>query len=190
NQPVARVARIRRPATLVDVGDRAERIGMCPVPFVEAHQASLPARPGRALRSGVGGGARGQQRRGDVELADDWGELLRTEAPNYARVALTNIRRELPAGGYPSMTAPGDLPFRPKARTPAFYGSYDWHSCVEMHWLLLRLLRIAQDVIPAKEIRSTMNAHFRPVALAAETEFITSRSGLGERPYGWGWALA
>jgi hypothetical protein len=88
------------------------------------------------------------------------------------------------------MTAPGDFPFRPKARTPVFYGSYDWHSCVEMHWLLLRLLRIAEGVIPAQEIRSVLNAHFRPVALAAEKEFITSRNGLGERPYGWGWALA
>src|SRR5215467_6208363 len=88
------------------------------------------------------------------------------------------------------MTAPGDFPFRPKARTPAFYGSYDWHSCVEMHWLLLRLLRIAEDVVPAKQIRSALNAHFRPVALTAEKEFIASRNGLGERPYGWGWALA
>jgi hypothetical protein len=105
-------------------------------------------------------------------------------------VALTNIRREFPSGVYHNMTAPGDFPFRPKARTPAFYGSYDWHSCVEMHWLLLRLLRIAEDVIPAKQIRSVLNAHFRPVALAAEKEFIASRNGLGERPYGWGWALA
>ena len=125
-----------------------------------------------------------------MELADDWGELLRAEAPNYARVALTNIRREFPSGVYHNMTAPGDFPFRPKARTPAFYGSYDWHSCVEMHWLLLRLLRIAEDVIPVKQIRSVLNAHFRPVALAAEKEFIASRNGLGERPYGWGWALA
>lgn len=125
-----------------------------------------------------------------MELADDWGELLRAEAPNYAKVALANIRREFPSGVYHNMTAPGDFPFRPKARTPAFYGSYDWHSCVEMHWLLLRLLRIAEDVIPAKQIRSVLNAHFRPVALAAEKEFIASRNGLSERPYGWGWALA
>ena len=125
-----------------------------------------------------------------MELADDWGELLHAEAANYARVALANIRREFPSGVYHNMTAPGDFPFRPKARTPAFYGSYDWHSCVEMHWLLLRLLRIAADVVPVKEIRSALNAHFRPVALAAETEFIASRNGLGERPYGWGWALA
>jgi Protein of unknown function (DUF2891) len=125
-----------------------------------------------------------------VELADDWGELLRGEAEGYAQLALTNIRREFPSGVYHDMTAPGDFPFRPKARTPAFYGSYDWHSCVEMHWLLLRLLRVAEDVIPAKEIRSALNAHFRPMALAAEVEFITSRDGLWERPYGWAWALA
>ena len=29
----------------------------------------------------------------------------------------------------------------PRALHPAFYGSYDWHSCVHMHWLLARLLR-------------------------------------------------
>jgi hypothetical protein len=45
-------------------------------------------------------------------------------------------------------------------------------------------------VIPAKEIRLVLNAHFRPMALAAEVEFVTSRDGLGERPYGWAWALA
>ena len=125
-----------------------------------------------------------------MELADDWSELLRAEAADYARVALTNIKREFPSGVYHDMTAPGDFPFRPKARTPAFYGSYDWHSCVEMHWLLLRLMRVAEDVIPATETRSVLNAHFRPMALAAEVEFITSRDGLRERPYGWAWALA
>ena len=125
-----------------------------------------------------------------MDLADDWGELLRAEAADYAQVALTNIRREFPSGVYHDMTAPGDFPFRPKARTPAFYGSYDWHSCVEMHWLLLRLLRVAEDVVPAKEVRSALNAHFRPMALAAEVEFVTSRDGLGARPYGWAWALA
>jgi hypothetical protein len=116
--------------------------------------------------------------------------MLRAEAGSYARVALNNIKREFPAIMIHTMHRQGDFPYRPRARTPVFYGSYDWHSCVEMHWLLLRLLRIAADVIPAKEIRSALNAHFRPVALAAEAEFVSSRDGLGERPYGWGWALA
>lgn len=125
-----------------------------------------------------------------MDLADDWGELLRAEADGYARLALANIRREFPSGVYHTMTAPGDYPFRPRARTPAFYGSYDWHSCVEMHWLLLRLLRVAAGVVPVKEIRSALNGHLRPVALAAEMEFVNSRDGLGERPYGWAWTLA
>jgi len=125
-----------------------------------------------------------------VELADEWAQLLRAEAFGYARVALTNIKREFPSGVYHSMVKPGDFPFRPRARTPAFYGSYDWHSSVEMHWVLLRLLRLTSDLVPGKEIRAALNAHFSPVALAAEAEFIASRNGLWERPYGWGWALA
>jgi len=125
-----------------------------------------------------------------VGLMDDWTRLLQDEAGSYARVALANIRREFPSGVYHTMNAPGDFPYRPRARTPVFYGSFDWHSCVEMHWLLVRLLRVAPDAVPAAEIRTALGSHFERVALAAEEQFITSRDGLGERPYGWGWALA
>jgi Protein of unknown function (DUF2891) len=123
-------------------------------------------------------------------LTDDWTALLRAEAGSYARVALANIKREFPSGVYHTMKAPGDFPYRPRARTPAFYGSYDWHSSVEMHWLLVRLLRVTPDEVPAEEIRSVLGAHFERVALAAEEEFISGPDGRSERPYGWGWALA
>jgi hypothetical protein len=124
-----------------------------------------------------------------VGLTEDWGLLLRDEAAAYARVALTNIRREFPSAVWHTMKAPGDFPFRPKVRTPVFYGSFDWHSCVEMHWLLVRLLRVDADAVPAKEIRSVLGGHFARIALAAEAAFVVSPDGLGERPYGWGWAL-
>jgi hypothetical protein len=123
-------------------------------------------------------------------LTDDWARVLRDEAGSYARLALANIRREFPAGVYHTMKAPGDFPFRPRARTPVFYGSFDWHSCVEMHWLLVRLLRVAADAVPAEEITTALSGHFERVALAAEESFIGSPDGLAERPYGWGWALA
>ena len=123
-------------------------------------------------------------------LMDDWTQVLHDEAASYARVALANIRREFPSGVYHTMKAPGDFPFRPRARTPVFYGSFDWHSCVEMHWLLVRLLRVAADAVPADEIRAALGPHFGAVALAAEEQFIVSADGLRERPYGWGWALA
>jgi hypothetical protein len=120
---------------------------------------------------------------------DGWTQVLRDEAASYARVALTNIKREFPSGAYHTMKAPGDFPFRPRALTPVFYGSYDWHSCVEMHWLLVRLLRVAPRAVPADEIRAALSAHFESVALAAEEDFIVSPDGRQERPYGWGWAL-
>ena len=125
-----------------------------------------------------------------MELMDDWARVLRDQAAAYAQLALANIRREFPSGVYHTMKAPGDFPYRPRARTPVFYGSFDWHSCVEMHWLLVRLLRVAPDAVPANEIRAALGAHFERLALAAEEEFIAGPDGLRERPYGWSWALA
>jgi hypothetical protein len=121
---------------------------------------------------------------------DDWGQMLRAEAGAYARVALTNIKREFPGIMIHTMHRQGDFPYRPRARTPVFYGSYDWHSCVEMHWLLVRLLKTVPDAVPAVEIRNTLGSQFERVALAAEEEFIVSPDGVQERPYGWAWALA
>ena len=120
---------------------------------------------------------------------DEWVQILRSEASSYARAALTGIKREFPSGIYHTMKAPGDFPYRPRARTPAFYGSFDWHSAVQMHWALVRLLRLVPDAVPADEIRAAVGPHFERVVLAAEEDFITGPDGRRERPYGWGWAL-
>ena len=122
-------------------------------------------------------------------LMDDWTRVLQDQADSYARVALTNIKREFPSGVHHTMRAPGDFPFRPRARTPVFYGSFDWHSCVEMHWMLVRLLRVAPGAVPAAEIKAALSSHFERTALAVEKDFITGPDGRGERPYGWAWAL-
>ena len=125
-----------------------------------------------------------------MNLAAEWGLLLRQEAAGYARVALANIKREFPSGIYHDMTKPGDFPFRPRARSPVFYGSYDWHSCVEMHWVVARLLRTVPDAVPAGQLRAALSTQFTPVGLKAEAEFIGGPDGRWERPYGWSWALA
>ncbi len=70
-----------------------------------------------------------------------------------------------------------------------FYGSFDWHSCVEMHWVLVRLLKVAGDAVPAAGIRAALDRQFAPAGLRAEAEFMRAKGGF-ERPYGWGWALA
>lgn len=117
-------------------------------------------------------------------------DTLHDQAAAYAQVALTNIGREFPALVIHLMTGPDDPPVRPAERTPAFYGSLDWHSCVEMHWLLVRLLRLAGAAVPASEILAVLDRQFTPEKLAAEARFVASEDGRRERPYGWAWALA
>ena len=124
-----------------------------------------------------------------MELSQEWAAVLRNEAAGYARVALDNIGREFPTAVHQVLTGPDDRPVRPRELTPVFYGSFDWHSCVEMHWLLVRLLRVAGDAVPAGEIRQLLDVQFTAAGLAAEAAFIAGRAGPGQRPYGWGWAL-
>ena len=74
-----------------------------------------------------------------MTLAQEWLDRLRPEADGYAAQALDNIGREFPSYVTVLLTGPGEFPARPRDRTPVFYGSLDWHSCVEMHWVLVRL---------------------------------------------------
>ena len=118
-----------------------------------------------------------------MDLAAEWLDRLRPEAGGYARLALENITREFPALVSALMTGPGQFPSRPRDRTPVFYGSFDWHSCVEMHWVLVRLLRMAPDVVPGEEIRSALNAQLTPEGLDREAAY-ARLSGTGLRHYG------
>jgi hypothetical protein len=65
---------------------------------------------------------------------DEWAETPRQNASDYAGTALADIHRELPSDVWQRMQAADDVPMRPRERTPVFYGSFDGHSCVEMHW--------------------------------------------------------
>jgi hypothetical protein len=118
----------------------------------------------------------------------DWSQILAQHADDYARVAMTNIDREFPHGAYYTVTAPGDMPDRPRDSHPVFYGSYDWHSCVEMHWLLIRLLATVPDRIPQAEVRIVLSRQFRPAAVAAEAAYVAGPDTPGR--YGWAWAAA
>jgi hypothetical protein len=124
-------------------------------------------------------------------LTEYWLDRLRPELAGYARTALDNIGKEFPGLITVTMNAPGDFPFRPRDRNPVFYGSLDWHSCVEMFWLLVRLLKTAPDDVPGADIRAALDARLTPEGLQAEADFMaTPRGAATERPYGWGWALA
>ncbi len=124
-----------------------------------------------------------------MSLRQEWLDRLRPQAHDYAAQALDNIGREFPSYVTALLTGPGEFPARPRDRTPVFYGSLDWHSCVEMHWVLVRLLKTAATAVQATEIRAALDRQFTPDGLRTEAEFMRAK-GSFERPYGWGWALA
>ena len=114
--------------------------------------------------------------------------LLIDRAADFAEVAVNNVRREFPSFIVHVMQQPGDFPHRPREVHPAFYGSYDWHSCVEMHWLLARLLRTVPGLLPETEIRNALSENLTVHGLAQEAS--SFRNGIHPvRPYGWGWLL-
>ena len=125
------------------------------------------------------------------DLAGQWRDELRPRFAQYATVALENIGKEFPSHISSMMREPGDFPHRPKDRNPVFWGSFDWHSCVEMFWLLVRLLKTAPGAVDETRIREILNASLTSGGLQAEADFMATRHGAAmERPYGWGWALA
>jgi hypothetical protein len=111
-------------------------------------------------------------------------------AAGFAEAALANVTREYPRKLDHLLDAPhGDL--TPRKIHPAFYGSYDWHSAVHMHWLLVRLLRLHPDLPQRDAMTKVLDAHLSKQSIAIERAYF---EGAGrrtfERPYGWAWLLA
>src|SRR4051812_23796423 len=110
-------------------------------------------------------------------------------ASRLARIALANITREYPRH-IQHLTTSAEEELRERALHPAFYGSYDWHSAVHMHWLLMRVLRLYPVSQMAPRIADALDAHLTPDAIAKELDYFQGMAGRTfERPYGWAWLL-
>ena len=109
-------------------------------------------------------------------------------AERYAETILAAVRQEYPNHPRHQMDGPDDRP-TPREIHPSFYGCYDWHSAVEMHWALAVLLRLVPDAVPAAAVRDVLDEHLGAAELAREADYLRARPGF-ERPYGWGWVLA
>ncbi len=107
----------------------------------------------------------------------------------YARAGLANIQREYPNHPGHLLTGPDDLR-PPSALHPIFYGSFDWHSAVHQHWMLVRLLRLFPDLEVAAQVRTVLTARFTTEAAEAEAAYLSEPLRRSfERPYGWAWLL-
>jgi hypothetical protein len=109
-------------------------------------------------------------------------------AARYAEVALRNIGTEFPHATQQVVRGP-DEPSRPRVLHPAFHGAYDWHSCVHMHWLLVRLLSDVPECLDVPAVRDALDATLTVDAVEAEAAHLRANPGF-ERPYGWAWAVA
>ncbi|WP_065966713.1 DUF2891 domain-containing protein [Streptomyces sparsogenes] len=111
-------------------------------------------------------------------------------------MAVANVTRPYPYAPGHLLRGPEDL-VPPRHHHPAFYGSYDWHSSVHMHWLLVRLLRRFPDRArtveaaggAAEEVTEVLDRHLTAAHLAAEADYLRANPSF-ERPYGWAWLLA
>jgi len=110
-------------------------------------------------------------------------------ASRFARIALANIEQAYPNKPDHVLAGDGDaLP--PRALHPSFYGSYDWHSSVHMHWLLVRARRL-RPVLPERgAIDAVLDRHFDAAALLRERAYLQRAEAASfERTYGWAWLL-
>ncbi len=116
----------------------------------------------------------------------EWNE---EQAARFAGMALASVVREYPNKPMHVHLAP-ESALRPSALHPSFYGSFDWHSAVHGHWLLVRLLREFPQAPFAAEARAVLDRHLAQERVAVEAAYFQVSDNRGfERMYGWAWLL-
>jgi hypothetical protein len=111
------------------------------------------------------------------------------QASAFARLALKGLQKEYPNKPGEVLNSAADVQ-GPRAMHPAFYGSFDWHSSVHGHWLLVRLLRMFPDLPERQQARAVLAEHLTAANLRAEADYFTRPNHQSfERTYGWAWLL-
>jgi len=113
--------------------------------------------------------------------------LTSNQAARLAGIALANVTREFPNKLDHVLTGPQDLR-GPRHLHPIFYGSFDWHSSVHSHWVLVRIFRRFASL--HDRIQSVLDQHFTVDNVAAEIAYLKDPIRRSfERPYGMAWLL-
>lgn len=112
-----------------------------------------------------------------------------TEWIPFASRALEALSREYPS--HVGLLLRGDADLKPpRELSPAFYGSFDWHSSVHGHWCLVRCLARGLSGEMAQMARNHLASHLTRDRLVREAIHIGAPEREGfERPYGLAWLL-
>lgn len=117
--------------------------------------------------------------------------LDESQAAGFAQVAITNVTQPFPHK-FDHLLCDGPDPAVADhvGLHPVFFGSYDWHSSVHMHWLLVRILRLHPGLRSGPRIVEQLSAHLTSSRIVKERAYCASAAGRTfERPYGWAWVL-
>ena len=111
------------------------------------------------------------------------------QVSRFARLALDNIPREFPNKPSHVMTGPTSI-LRPREMHPVFFGSFDWHSSVHGHWMLVRLAKLRPEAPVVAKIRQLLDKQLTAEKLQQETAYFDIKEHRSfERMYGWAWTL-
>jgi hypothetical protein len=111
------------------------------------------------------------------------------QASAFAKLALKVIQQEYPNKPGTVLNSKADIK-GPRDFHPAFYGSFDWHSAVHGHWMLVRLLRLYPQLPEGRQIRAVLAEHLTAKNLQAEADYFKEPNRQSfERTYGWAWLL-
>lgn len=110
-------------------------------------------------------------------------------ASRFVATALDNVEREYPNKLDHVLGGADDLR-PPRVLHPTFYGSYDWHSCVHMFWMIAHIRRLHPEIAAQAGVDALFERRLSREAIAAEVAYLAGPHARSfERTYGWAWLL-
>jgi hypothetical protein len=117
-------------------------------------------------------------------------ELTLAGASHLASLPLKCIGQEFPNKTNHTSNSDSDHVLLPRQLHPAFYGCFDWHSCVHGHWMLVKLLKLFPALPEAAAIRKAINSTITKENIEQEVKYFDMPlTASWERTYGWAWLL-
>lgn len=111
-------------------------------------------------------------------------------ASHLASLPLKCLHQEYPNKTSHTSVSDADHLQTPKQMHPAFYGCFDWHSCVHGHWMLVKLLKQFPQLPEAAQIRRAISQNITPENIRGEIAYFGGKLSRNyERTYGWAWLL-
>ncbi|HNW50140.1 MAG TPA: DUF2891 domain-containing protein [Prolixibacteraceae bacterium] len=110
-------------------------------------------------------------------------------ASKFAAQAYSCILSEYPNKISHTMESDNDIAL-PRQLHPAFYGCYDWHSAVQGHWSLVKMIQQFPDLPQRNQIIDAINKNITDQNIQTEIAYFKQKGRTAfERPYGWAWLL-